>query len=371
MTFLLYFSLFYAFMIFCLIIGILRCFRSGGEASEQKNFISVIIACKNEESNIINLIKSLKNQTYHKDHYEVIFADDGSTDSTADIIKQNIKDVRNFHYLYVEQNAYPDLRGKKKAISYAIEHSFTNKEKILAFTDADCTPEKDWLWDINQAFINGCDFYAGYSPIHFEKSNIFTNLKNIERASIFAVSAAGFGLGIPLTCTARNMAYKSSIWIKSEGFLGIGHILSGDDDLMLHKARHFIDKYHFSFHPNAFVTSFNENKLNNQIAHETRRASKFIHYPPHIKLLIVFVTIFYLFLLYQIVVSVITLSIPFDLTIAIASKILLEFTLLSIFLMKVNKLNLMKSFFLAELFYIPYFLFFGIKGTLGKYKWKN
>lgn len=31
----------------------------------------------------------------------------------------------------------------------------------------------------------------------------------------------------------------------------------------------------------------------------------------------------------------------------------------------------MKAFLLAELLYIPYYLYFGIKGTFGAYRWKN
>ncbi|MCL2065120.1 MAG: glycosyltransferase [Candidatus Cloacimonetes bacterium] len=398
MTLLLYFAIFYTVVIFFLVVGLLKRSSLHKNISRlcEKNVsnptihIAVIIACKNEEQNIEKLINSLKDQSYSKDSYDVILADDTSTDATAEKIKHCIEDWDNFHYLYVDQNLFPDLKGKKKAISYAVDYllnnfkiPFSKDNKILAFTDADCTPEKDWLLDINHAFINGCDFYAGFSPIinnieakkDKEKlslgKRLAINLKKLERASIFAVSAGSFGLGIPLTCTARNIAYKLSIWLKTEGFKGIGHILSGDDDLMLHKSRHFIDKYYFSFNPNAFVYTNEEMNLSKYINQETRRTSKFFHYPLYIKLLIFSVAIFYFILMYNIIISIIFRYFHLDLFVSLILKILIEFTLLTIFLIKVKHFNYLWCFLIAELLYLPYFIFFGLKGTLGKYKWKN
>ena len=365
MTDLLYFSLFYSFIISLLIFGLCRSIRKHKHIqSDAKKFISVIIACKNEEMNIGKLIQSLKDQSYDKEFYEVIIADDNSTDSTATKIKESIQHDANFHYVFVAPESFSDILGKKKAITTAVQIA---KGNILAFTDADCIPERDWLSDINQAFEK-CDFYAGYSPLILNK---YQNIKNLERASIFAVCAGSLGLRTPLTCTARNMAYTRDLWDKVEGFKGIGHILSGDDDLMLLKMRNFTNRYHFSFNPNAIVISEEKNNLSKQINQETRRASKFKYYPLYIKLLIVSIAIYYVLLLYNFIASFFTMSVSCGLLFAIASKLILEFLLLFIFLNNFKKTSYLKTFLIAELLYIPYFLFFGIKGTLGKYKWKS
>jgi hypothetical protein len=52
-------------------------------------------------------------------------------------------------------------------------------------------------------------------------------------------------------------------------------------------------------------------------------------------------------------------------------KVVPEFMLISTFLIKINNFELIVWLPLAEILYIPYFLFFAIKGTWGKYKWKN
>ena len=379
MTLLLYISIFYSIILIIIIIGLCKkgrynsVFTSIGEATQkvESNTISVIVACKNEENNIRRLIQALENQSLNKDLYEIIIADDGSTDQTANIIKTLVENTKiNIKYHLVTTAIHPEIIGKKKALNQAIDIS---KGKILAFTDADCFPYKDWLSDINIAFKN-CDFYTGYSPLIPHKAGGakgINSLKNLERASIFAVSAGSIGANIPLTCTARNMAYTKDLWSKVDGFNGIGHILSGDDDLMLHKLNKYIKKPFFSFNTEAIVPSIDNHEAKKQINQETRRASKFIYYPLYIQLLVLLIAIFYGMMIYQIFTSFINLSFQYDLLITLISKLILEFILLFIFLRRFVKLNYLNTFLIAELLYIPYFLFFGIKGTFGKFKWKS
>ena len=49
--------------------------------------ISVIVAARNEEKNIARLLKSLSEQTYPQELFEVIVVDDFSTDETAETVK--------------------------------------------------------------------------------------------------------------------------------------------------------------------------------------------------------------------------------------------------------------------------------------------
>jgi len=365
MTVLLYFAICYAFILIMLIIGLFRRKKNTGDT--QKRFISVVIACKNEQLNIADTIASLIAQTYDKDCFEVILADDASIDDTANIIKKTIEPYKNFYYIYVSPEAFPHIVGKKKAITAAVAVA---QGDILAFTDADCVAESGWLSDINTAFAGQIDFYAGFSPL-YASSTLIASLKFIERASIFAVSAGGFGWGIPITVTARNMAYTRHLWDTVGGFAGIEHLRSGDDDLMLHKAFAHSRGYHFSLNPLAVVKSYDKKTAKEQFHAETRRASKYLYYPFYIKLLVLFVLIFYSLLVYRIGEGIYRLHFDDDLMYVISGKIILEFTLVWIFLHRFQIFLCHWLFLLAEILYIPYFFFFGILGSIGKYKWKS
>ncbi|WP_448635958.1 glycosyltransferase [Pedobacter panaciterrae] len=54
---------------------------------EGKTRVSILVAARNEETNISNTIDDLLAQNYNKELTEIIFIDDHSTDRTAEIIR--------------------------------------------------------------------------------------------------------------------------------------------------------------------------------------------------------------------------------------------------------------------------------------------
>ncbi len=169
------------------------------------------------------------------------------------------------------------LVGKKNALNEAIKLA---KYDILAFTDADCLPSPFWLQEINSHFTDETEFVAGYAPL-LVKPKWLSTLKNLERSSIFALTAGSFGWNWAVTCTARNMAYRKELFKKKNGFQGIGHLRSGDDDLMLQKLAP--KKMRFMFSEKSFVPSDDKKNIKEQVNLETRRASKWNYYPISIK----------------------------------------------------------------------------------------
>jgi glycosyltransferase involved in cell wall biosynthesis len=90
--------------------------------------VTVILAARNEEANIERCLTSLSRQRY--DNYEIIAADDRSTDSTARIIRGKFPRVR-----YVKISSLPDeYSGKSHAIYQAQKRAHG---EWLLFTDAD------------------------------------------------------------------------------------------------------------------------------------------------------------------------------------------------------------------------------------------
>ncbi|HEX2977255.1 MAG TPA: glycosyltransferase, partial [Bacteroidales bacterium] len=118
-------------------------------------FVSVLIAARNEASEIGTCIECFKHQRYPKDRFEVIIINDQSTDATSDIIKEQIKSASiNLRQLFTS-----GAGGKKEAI---YEGLLNAKGSIILTTDADCRVPETWIADFTEKFkATGAYFITG------------------------------------------------------------------------------------------------------------------------------------------------------------------------------------------------------------------
>ncbi|MBU3822746.1 glycosyltransferase family 2 protein [Flavobacteriaceae bacterium XHP0103] len=93
---------------------------------KDKNLVSIIMSAYNASAYIQEAIDSVINQSYT--NWELIVIDDGSTDSTASIIKKNVSKDHRIKYLY-QENA-----KQSKARNLGISHA---KGKYVAILDSD------------------------------------------------------------------------------------------------------------------------------------------------------------------------------------------------------------------------------------------
>jgi len=357
------FAILYFTIIFSFLIGIV--FLNDSKNTNINN-ISVLIAARNEEEHLPDLIKSLISQNYPKENYEIIIVDDRSTDKTSELVKQFQCEYSNMKLLRIE-NESEQLLGKKEAIDAGIRAASYN---LLAFTDADCVPTQNWLKHINSHFTEDTDVVAGYSYVHY-KNRFFKYLKNLERSSLFAVIAGSFGWNWGITITAGNMAYRKELFEKAGGFGEIGKVRSGDDDLMIQKMRKHIRCMKFMFHPDSIIETGRDQTTKTQMHQEIRRGSKWRYYTLPIKILTLFIFMYYVIFIWCFLGFLFSKISTMLFIIILILKILPEFLLLTLFLAKIRRLRLMWVFPIAELLYIPYFIYFGMKGTFGKYRWKE
>ncbi len=107
-------------------------------------FISVITPAYNRADEIGYLIDSMANQTVGPDRFEMIIVDDGSTDSTAYIIKDKQNQL-NLNINYIKQNNSGPGAARNRGIEEATGNLFT-------FIDSDCEADARWLELIEEAF---------------------------------------------------------------------------------------------------------------------------------------------------------------------------------------------------------------------------
>ena len=103
--------------------------------------VSVIVAARNEEDNILKCLKSLDKLEYPEDKIQIILVDDRSTDKTENIIENFIINKPKFTKI-VTKKEIGRLKGKTNALANAVEIA---TGEIILTTDADCVMVPTWV----------------------------------------------------------------------------------------------------------------------------------------------------------------------------------------------------------------------------------
>jgi biofilm PGA synthesis N-glycosyltransferase PgaC len=215
----------YVFLLLIILRSLVR-IRSFKTSSEPLTFISVIVACHNEQKNLPVLLKSINSQNYPKDLFEVIIVDDNSNDKTLEIASEFIG-IANF--LTISNKG----KGKKQALRTGLTAS---KGKLIITTDADCTMEKNWIrtiaafYEINKADMIICPVRIASVP------GFFGRFQELEFLSLQGITAGSAFSGKATMCNGANLAFTREIYLNHSDDLH-DEINSGDDIFLLHSLK--------------------------------------------------------------------------------------------------------------------------------------
>ncbi|MBS1487595.1 MAG: glycosyltransferase [Bacteroidetes bacterium] len=205
--------------------------------SNKLQFISVVVAVRNEQHNIKRLASGLLQQRYDRRYFEIILVDDHSADKTIESAGHLLKDFSNLTFLILSSK----VSGKKAALSAGIAAA---QGTIIATTDADCLLPVDWLQQINFTFTNErCRMAIG--PVSLQATGFFSQMQAQEFAGVMAVTFGTLGWRKPLLCNGANLAYRKQAFVEVNGYEGNEHIASGDDEFLMRKIQ---ERYPDSIH---------------------------------------------------------------------------------------------------------------------------
>ena len=351
--------------------------------------ISVIIPVRNEAENILLLLQDLEKQTYSKHKFEVIVADDDSTDDTLKIVQEfqkntNINLIINQLPLKTNNNS-----PKKRAIDSSIKLA---SGQLITTTDGDCRVDEKWLESIANfqaqtgAYLVSCpvtffktlrhkDSKIQKSSIVFPNNDsIFTNIQIIEFASLIGSGACAMFIKKPNMCNGANLTYLKSVFYEVSGFTGNENLASGDDEFLMHKiAAKYPEKVRFLKNQDTIVETNAHTNWRSFYNQRKRWASKWQYYNNwQTTALAIFV-----FLANLVVPS----SFGFWFFDFISTKILLlilllkystEFIFLSLIINFLRKKSLTWLIPFVQIIYPLYVVFFGLVAQKqGEYVWKG
>ncbi|MDJ0594376.1 MAG: glycosyltransferase family A protein [Pleurocapsa sp. MO_226.B13] len=159
-------------------------------------FVSVIIPVFNDRDRLEICLTALEGQTYTKDNYEAIVVDNGSDESLENLVEKFPQ----------AKLAYCQRPGSYAARNHGIALA---KGEILAFTDADCIPQPDWLETGVKRLLDttNCGLLAGKIELFFQNRDRPTIVELYDWATFFHqkqyIEAQKYG------ATANIFTYKS------------------------------------------------------------------------------------------------------------------------------------------------------------------
>ncbi|MDB9527393.1 glycosyltransferase [Oscillatoria sp. CS-180] len=144
-------------------------------ADKPEPVVSVIIPVYNDLVRLQKCLQALDNQTYPQELYEIIVVDNGSSESPEPVTSR---------YESVK------LLSESEPGSYAARNTgvLNSRGPILAFTDADCIPDKNWL----QAGVECLKASSDYGLVAGRIELFFHDAENPTAVEIYESVEMGF-----------------------------------------------------------------------------------------------------------------------------------------------------------------------------------
>jgi cellulose synthase/poly-beta-1,6-N-acetylglucosamine synthase-like glycosyltransferase len=214
--------------------------------------VSVIVVGQNEKRTIEDCITSIFNQSYP--NFEFIYVNDNSSDGTYE------KAVRLTNYSKSFKNCKRYLTLSIKANSPAVGRNFGVKfaqGTIIAFTDADCMAEKDWLVNLVKYLPKEMGMVGGPNVLkHFKTSKILDAIDNVLGTYLGSGGSPQFlkinNLSEVYALPTNNLAIQKRLF---EKFGGFNERLTYNEDSDF-STRMLKDGYKIVYTPEARVNHF-------------------------------------------------------------------------------------------------------------------
>ena len=203
--------------------------------------VTVIVPVYNAEISLEKCIKSILDLDYPKDRLEIIFIDNNSTDASLSILEKYKDRIK---VLNEKKQGAPAARNK------GIKEA---SHEIIAFADADCEVDKEWLKKLVEVLAKNQNISAVGGKILSKKP-----CNDIERyGEIIHDNEKAINFYDPPYIASGNMAIKKSLIIKV-GMFDEEIVRSEDLDMFF---RLNSIGYRFKYTPEAVVFHQNEKTL--------------------------------------------------------------------------------------------------------------
>lgn len=354
----------YSTTVVLIAIGYSRQLKASKHLNEatRLNKISVVIAARNEERNIEKCLKSIINQKFNPDDFEIIVINDHSTDNTLEIIDEFQKNHKNIHYFSLNETS-----SKKEAIKFGVSKC---SYQIVAVTDADCKVPKNWLNLISTQFNNNTSLLIGSVKLS-SKGGLFGAFQELDMFALQGFTFGSLNYNNPILINAANMVFSKPDYLNHYP-LETDKTPSGDDMFLLEQFKRHKKNIKGLLHTDFIVNTKSENTLREFFNQRTRWASKNKHYKDkwiqYFGALMFLTNLCFIFIYLQLIFVEQNRGVYI---ILMLTKWLIDFILLFLVSSFFKRRKVLTYFLPVQLVYPLYILVIGVLSTFLKIRWKG
>ncbi|MFY0651910.1 MAG: glycosyltransferase [Cyclobacteriaceae bacterium] len=275
--------------------------------------VSLMIAVRNEEQNIENLLSGLITQDYPKDKLEILIGDDASTDNTLELLQNS--HLSGLHILEVTSGKN-DLKGKMNVLAQLSELA---KGDVLLFADADMTLDSSWVSGMVASIHGSLGMVGGLTGI--KKGNFLQCLQHVELLLSQGMLKVASDLGYSFSILGNNMGVSREQYDKIGGHSNLEFSLVEDVQLM----KAFLEsgfKVDLQHTPDTYMETIGASSWTQLMQQRKRWILAFDQMPLWTQVVLVLKSFF-------IPASIISIGIQFEIIWFISLKLIFDFLLLT------------------------------------------
>jgi len=195
----------------------------------EKPLVSVLIAARNEEANIIRCLQALVHQHYPPANIQILVGDDDSEDRTAALVKDFMINHPNIELVSIAPSTQSNLKGKTNVLATL----FKKATGLFVFiTDADIAVNPHWITSM-LAGLEKKQAQAASGTTFVTHENNFHFFQTLEWMQALGFLYTADQVGIQVTAVGNNMVISKAAYDGVGGYEQIPFSVTEDLELYL------------------------------------------------------------------------------------------------------------------------------------------
>lgn len=184
--------------------------------------VSILIAARNEEHNILSCLQAIERLDYPQDKLEVLIGDDDSTDNTRAVVEKFIQDKPGYTCITIT-GTIGRAKGKANVLAQLAHHATT---EFFLYTDADIEVPPGWV----HAMLAGLDEKVGVVTglTTVAGDSLFFRLQSMDWLYSLGLMQVVSDVGLPVTTMGNNMLLTREAYESVGGYENIKFSITED-----------------------------------------------------------------------------------------------------------------------------------------------